>query len=236
MRLWLLLLLTLPTHAIVWRADLEKPPRAQEAEMKQVGKVFYSPIKVFGGICYALGGKWVITSRHGTDQWSAAMLNVQFPALAKDILAVKRIVFPPKGDFALLELKKPLKLAKAPILFKGKASPNQRAWLGGFGKSGPVGQVKGIGAFHAGHNRVDGIRNNKISLSLGKPDDKASEPDEATIALFDSGSPIFLEVNGKWQLAGIASTASNGSNPGYRDRANYARISTVAAWIQNTIR
>ncbi|MGC6426104.1 MAG: hypothetical protein ACON5H_03800 [Akkermansiaceae bacterium] len=232
MRFLLAFLLIYPAHAIVWRADLRTLPTAQMAEMKQVGKVFYSPLKVFGGSCYALGGRWVLTCRHGTDKWSASMLKVQFPALGKEILEIQGIVFPAHGDFALLELAKPLKSAKAPVLFVGKATPNQRAWLGGFGKSGPVGQLDGNGEFHAGHNRVDGIRNNKVSLTLGQPDDPSTEPDEASLAIFDSGSPLFLEVEGKWRLAGIASTASNGSNPGYGDRANYARISTVVGWIR----
>lgn len=235
-KMLLFLLLVIPASGIVWRADIKSAEAKQRDEMKQVGKVYYSPLKVFGGSCYSLGGKWVLTSRHGTEKWNAKMLAVDFPELGKSRYSVKRVVFPEKGDFALLELDKKVRAAKAVTLFKAKATKGQRAWIGGFGRSGPAGKVEAGGTFYAGHNRVDGIRNDRISISLSKPEDETAEKDEATLALFDSGSPIFLEVNGKWQLSGIASTATNGNNPGYGDRGNYARISTIAEWIEKTMR
>ncbi|MEJ6634225.1 MAG: hypothetical protein QNL77_00795 [Akkermansiaceae bacterium] len=69
---------------------------------------------------------------------------------------------------------------------------------------------------------------------MSKPDDKTAEKNEVTIALLDSGSPLFLEVAGKLQLAGVASTASNGSRSSYGDRGSYARISEIAEWIETT--
>ncbi|MGJ8697378.1 MAG: trypsin-like serine protease [Verrucomicrobiaceae bacterium] len=225
------LLLLSPLSGIVWRGDVGEVEREQRGEMSQTGKVFYSPLRVFGGSCYALGGKWVLTCRHGTEKWKAGMLKVGFPALGEETFAVKRVVYPEKGDFALLELEKAVKGAKKVSFFTGKAEKGQRAWLGGFGLGGPVGQAKTRGEFHAGHNRVDGLRGGKISISLGKADDATTEKDEATIALFDSGSPLFLEVKGAWQLAGVASTASDGMNPKVGDRGNYAPVAEVVKWI-----
>ncbi|MEN8849063.1 MAG: hypothetical protein ABF377_13460 [Akkermansiaceae bacterium] len=69
---------------------------------------------------------------------------------------------------------------------------------------------------------------------MSKPDDKTAEKNEVTIALLDSGSPLFLEVAGKLQLAGVASTASNCSRSSYGDRGSYAWISEIAEWIETT--
>ena len=228
-------LLIAPLHAIVWRADLKAAPTKQKGEMKQVGKVFYSPFKVFGGSCLALGGKWVLTSRHGTDQWKPSFLTVEFPGLGKKRYKVEKVVFPKKGDIALMKLEKKVSGAKAVALFTGKATKGQRVWIGGFGVSGPMGSVKPGGKFHSGHNRVDGIRGGKISISLGKPEDKMTEKDEAILTLFDSGSPLFIEAKDGWQLAGVASTASNGRDPKYGDRGSYARTAGSVEWIKKVV-
>jgi hypothetical protein len=39
---------------------------------------------------------------------------------------------------------------------------------------------------------------------LGRPEEETTEKDEALLALFDSGSPLFLETVDGWRLAGIA--------------------------------
>lgn len=227
--------LVVPLEAIVWRADLEEAPREARDEMKQVGKVYFSPLKVFGASCLAMGGDWVLTCRHGTDKWSGVGMTVSFPALGKNSYKVEKVVFPEKGDFALLKLEKKVSKAKAVNFFEGEAKEGQRVWIGGFGLAGPVGKVKGGGAFHVGHNKVDGLRGGKISISLSKPEDDSAEKDEAMLSLFDSGSPLFLETKDGWRLAGVASTASNGKNPGYGDRGNYAQVVSVQEWLKTTM-
>lgn len=235
-RIWLLFFLLLqPGRGIVWRGDLEEAPVKAEAEMAQVGKVFYSPLRVFGASCLALGGEWALTCRHGTDKWSGVGMSVSFPALGKGSYRVEKVIFPEKGDFALLKLKKAVPKAKKIKFFEGKVLKGQRVWIGGFGKAGPVGQVKAGGKFHAGHNRVDGLRGGKISISLSKPGDETAEKDEAMLALFDSGSPLFVETKEDWKLAGVASTASNGRNPGYGDRGNYARLSSSGKFFKKWV-
>lgn len=200
----LFFLLLLPGRAIVWRGDLADAPVKAEAEMAQVGKVFYSPVKIFGASCLALGGKWVLTCRHGTDKWSGLGMSVSFPALGKASYQVGKVIFSEEGDFALLKLKKVVSKAKPVKFFAGQVAKGQRVWIGGFGKAGPVGNVKAGGVFHAGHNRVDGLRGGKISISLSKPEDDSAEKDEAILSLFDSGSPLFVETKEGWRLAGVA--------------------------------
>ncbi len=218
--------------AIVWRADLSEAPNEAKGEMKQVGKVHFSVLKVFGASCVALGGEWVLTCRHGTDQWSKVGMSVSFPSLGEKSYKVEKVIFPEKGDFALLKVDRKIPKTKVLSFFEGKIEKGQRVWIGGFGIAGPTGSAKEGGTFHAGHNRVDGMRGGKISISLSKPEDETVEKDEATISRFDSGSPIFVETKGGWKLAGVASTASNGGNPGYGDRGNYARLSDLGDWLK----
>ena len=234
MRLFvLLLLLSSYSHAIVWRGDIETVESQQTGVMKNVGKVLYSPLQIFGGSCILIDKKWVLTSRHGTDKWDASFLKLKFPALTKDkVYQVKTVHLHPKHDIALLELKRSVRGSEKVDFFTGQAKQGELVQIGGFGMSGKAGKAKASGQFFSGHNRVDKIRKNKISISLSRPDHEDSEPDEATIAVFDSGSPLFLKKDTSWVLGGIASTASKGKNPTYGSRGSYARVSQVVDWIE----
>jgi len=203
--------------------------------MKQAGKVYYSRLQVFGGSCVALGGEWVLTCRHGTERWSADALRVRFPALGDEKYRVKRVVLCQDADLALFELQEPVKDAEELAVYPGGRQRGKRAWIGGFGLSGPTGHLETVGAFRAGHNRIDGIRREKLSISLSKPDAADCESDEALPATFDSGSPLFLKTEDGWRLAGIASTASNRSKPTYGDRGNYARVAPQVDWLQEVM-
>lgn len=231
----LFLLSVLNAPGIVWRSDVEAVATKAEGEMKQVGQLLYSPLRVFGGSCIAIGGEWVLTSRHGTDKWTAEFLRVRFTALDGVAYQVRRIVLPKSGDFALLELEKAVPGVKKIVLHAGDQEVGKRVWIGGFGLSGPARKITGRGKFHAGHNRIDKIRNGKLTISLSRPDDATAEKDESTISLLDSGSPMFVETGDGWELAGIASTASNSADPGYGDRGSYARVSTVRKWIMEKL-
>ncbi len=235
--LFLLLLLVNSLSAVVWRADLPEPPREAKAEMQQVGKVHYSTLQILGGSCVAIGGPWVLTSRHGTEDWKAGSLRLSFPALGKDRYRVKKIHFPKKGDLALIELTKKVAGAKQLTLFAGNAAKKgQRVWIGGFGLSGPLRKVGLPGEFHAGFNRVDGLRRGKISISMSGEEDPTREEQEAIITAMDSGSPLFLRTKKGWELAGIASSASNRWSPEVGDRASFARVSQARLWIKGLVK
>ncbi|GHC40317.1 trypsin-like peptidase domain-containing protein [Roseibacillus persicicus] len=233
MKFLLLFLLTLPASAIVWQEDAE-PQTEQEGEMRNVGKVFYSPLQVHGGTCLALGGKWVLTCRHGTEKWPPEFIRVSFPALEKKVYKVKKIHFPESGDLALLELGSKVKDIEKITFAEKEKIVGMKVWLGGFGKSGPAGDSKLNGTFHGGYNRVDKESGGKWSLSLSKKGE--GEKQEATVAIMDSGSPLFVETKDGWKLCGIASTASNGTNPSYGDRSNYAKVQEGVKWIRSLVK
>lgn len=230
-----LVLTVLEASAIVWRADVEVVETRAKGEMRQAGQLLYSPLRVFGGSCIAIGGEWVLTSRHGTDKWAAELLRVRFPSLGGGAYLVKEVIFPERGDLALLKLSKAVAGAKPIEFFGSDQEVGERVWIGGFGLSGPAGEVVGRGAFHSGHNRIDRIRDGKLTISLGRPGDEAVEEHEATIALLDSGSPMFVQTADGWVLAGIASSASNAADPGYGDRGSYARVSVVREWLHTMV-
>ncbi|WP_200392921.1 trypsin-like serine protease [Roseibacillus ishigakijimensis] len=225
----LLFLLTALCPAIVWQEE-SQPQKEATGPMRNVGQLLYSPLRVLGGSCVLLDGRWVLTSRHGTEKWQADFLAVKFPALETKALAIKAIHFPPTGDFALLELTEKVKEHESISLAKEKTPvQGRRVWLGGFGKSGPVGDCHFHGVFRGGYNRIDQERGGKWSCDLSPPG--KGEEQEVTVAQMDSGSPLFVETAQGWQLCGIASTASNGKNPGYGNRSNYAKIAPALGWL-----
>ncbi|BCX46177.1 serine protease isoform1 precursor [Haloferula helveola] len=218
-----------PAGAIVWQKGAE-PQKVQEGEMKNAGKLLYSPLRVLGGSCVALGGRWALTSRHGTDEWKPEMLAVSFPAISDAVYRVKAVHFPAAGDLALLELDKKVDGAAELELDTVEDRTGKRAWLGGFGFSGEAGSIGGAKGFVGGFNRVEAYRKGKLSIRLSKEGE--GETPEVLPARMDSGSPLFVEVEGKWRLAGIASTVTNSRNPGTGDWGNYTRISPVEGWIR----
>lgn len=163
------------------------------------------------------------------------MLRVTFPALDHTIYQVENVILPDDGDMAVLQVGQPVRGAKEITLYERDDEVGKRVWIGGFGISGPAGKLGVGGKFHAGHNRIDQLRKGKLTITLSKPDDPRVEKDEATLALMDSGSPMFVETDRGWQLAGIASSASNGSHPSYGDPGSYARISTAREWVRKTL-
>ena len=223
-------------RAIVWEKGAE-PEESHTGEMRRVGKLMYSPFKVVGGTCVAIGDKWVLTSRHGVRDWEKDSLTVSLPGLGKGGYSVKRIHFPEKGDLALLELSGKIggfgKAGDAQLV-SGANPVGVKVWLGGYGMSGPVGNVSLPGRFYSGYNRGDKERKGKWSISMSKPGQ--GENPEVTISACDSGSPLFVEHDGEWVLCGIASTASNSRNPGVGDRGSYAKVGPAVEWIKRVMR
>jgi hypothetical protein len=224
----LVLVLSMRANAIVWQEGCA-PEKEQKGEMMNVGKVFYSPLKVFGASCVALGDEWVMTCRHGTEKWVAGMLKVSFPALGDEVYEVEKVHFPKSGDLALLELKKKVRLAKKLDLTDGLDLKGKRVWLGGFGMSGSAKRVGFGGNFASGYNRIDSAEEGKWVISMSKKG--KGEDLEVVIATLDSGSPMFVEEGKGWRLCGIASTATNRNNPGTGDRGNYAMVGAVKEWL-----
>ncbi|WP_404307415.1 trypsin-like serine protease [Neorhodopirellula lusitana] len=215
------------SNAIIWRPGT-MPETEARAEMQNVGKLRYTPLCVLGGSCIALGGKWVLTSRHGTQAWSASMLSVQFPALGDQVYWPKSVMLSPTSDLALLELDSDVEGAGS-IRWTREDAVGKSVWLGGFGVSGPIPQQRVAGVFYSGYNTVDRERGGKWSLKLQPTTDPAKP--NVSVALMDSGSPLFLKTERGWRLTGIASSVSSTDATKRRDRSNYARLGDAADWL-----
>jgi hypothetical protein len=68
----------------------------------QLGKPLYSPLRVFGGSCIAIGGEWVLGSRHGTEKRAPELLAVSSPAPGKVVYQVEEAIPAGFGEAAAM--------------------------------------------------------------------------------------------------------------------------------------
>lgn len=233
--LFVLLFVSSQARAVVWRADLKTPPTKQIAHFKHVGRLHYTRLELFGGTCVWIGDRWALTARHGVDDWKPTSLIVDFPAAGTQRFNVKSIHLPkdPKVDLALLELSGVPKL-KQPLSWLGDGLvAGQRVTFGGYGLYGPVGTKHGLNRFHWGENELDSADTKIARFSLSKP--PKGLDNEATVALMDSGSPVYTEVQGKPHLAGVIVRATGAGAPNYGDRATFTCLYEHVEWIKRVI-
>lgn len=226
----LVLLVAAQADAVVWRADLDAAPGAEPvAVMRQVVRVHYTKLRVFGGCGLQLSDSWVLVARHGVEIWKARTLQVRIGA---DRCGVKRVVLHPdaKVDLALIELQMPIPMRERITLSAGEPGKGSRLWLGGFGKRGPAGDAGRSGIFAAGFNRLEVVANKRGKMVFDRPG-QGADPGESLPARFDSGSPVFVQQGKAWHLLGITVTASNSKNPNYGDRSHHQLVAPERKWL-----
>ncbi|MEQ8209697.1 MAG: trypsin-like peptidase domain-containing protein [Lacipirellulaceae bacterium] len=219
--------------AVVWRADLNDPPAEQTGHFRSAGRLSYTPLQVFGGSCVWIKERWVLTARHAVAAWKPAALTVDFPGSGKQRYDVKSIYLPldKQVDLAIIELSDVPELDKPLPLLKEKLTKDQQIKFGGYGLFGPAGTKQGLNRFHWGENEIDSANGKIARFSLSKP--PAGLPNEATVAFFDSGSPVFCEVEGKPHLAGIIIRATGAGAPNYGDQATLTCLFEHVEWIRD---
>lgn len=230
--LLIVLLVNSQARAVVWRADLKAPPTKQTANWKHVGRLHYTRLELFGGTCVWIGDRWALTARHGVDDWKPSSLVVDFPAAEEQRFNVKSIHLPKdtKVDLALIELSDVPKLKQPLPLLRKALVAGQRVTFGGYGLFGPAGTKQGLNRFHWGENELDSADTKLARFSLSKPPQGLAG--EATVALMDSGSPVFAELQGKPHLAGIIVRATGAAGPNYGDRATFTCLYEHLEWIK----
>lgn len=229
-RLVLLVLLCClsPANAVAHLEPVDKKYYRAEGVMKNVGQMLYGPLNVLGGSCVLIAPDWVLTSRHGTARWDVKTLKVKLPELTgRKGLEIKRIIFPPSGDIALLELKRPVRKGETLPLVDRGIREGDELLIGGFGRSGQIGDLVMPGTFCWGRNVVSKIVKKQIRLHLRK----GRVEGRAVLTTMDSGSPAFVKTDAGWQLCGIGSSASNGWNPKEGDRCNYVQTFFINEWL-----
>lgn len=206
--------------------------------------------------------QWVVTAAHAT-QWqpvTEVMLN-------GECLAVERVFVHPgykklpenltsgeagpllrflanSDDIALIRLAKPVRDVEPTPLYRGHAELGQKVLLYGKGATG-----NGISGQNKGPNRtVLRQAQNVISAVEGRwlaytfDSGKAARPLEGMLGSGDSGGPVLLQHNRRWELAGLASWKSaqgklSEFRPGlYGQRSYQVRISHYLPWIEATIK
>ncbi len=217
--------------AIVWSNPERSNASEQSGVFRQVGRLKYTRLNVIGGSCVWIGGPWALTSRHGVEAWSASVLTVDFPAIDDTRYQVKAIHLPSKHtiDIALLHLDETPQEKNRIQLNDGPIPEKSRLLLGGYGVSGPVNQLRKVGQFHWGTNRLRSINDREGRFALDQAD--PNEPDESLPSMMDSGSPVFVGSEDEATLVGIVVRVTNATKPRIGDRATFTAVKSLKGWI-----
>ena len=197
--------------------------------------------------------QWVLTAAHAT-QWhpvTEVMLN-------GDCLKVEKVfVHPgykqlpeglaaqdPEGaikflagldDIALIKLAKPVTSVKPVALYEGKAELGKTVVLFGKGTTGngETGQVGGANRtqLRRAENVISAVEERALVYTFDSGG--LARPLEGMLGNGDSGGPVLLYSNGKWELAGLARGRLSTSPPGfYGQQSHQVRVSYYLPWIK----
>ncbi len=260
-----LLAISLPAGAIVIRHDVD------DSRYRTTTTEFPALVDLPGeGHGILIAPKWVVTAAHAIA-WQSEVKQVMLNGRARDV--EKIIVHPgyeklPQplidqaiktgdatqiidflssvDDIALLELAKPVSDVTPARIFSGTNELGQTVKLIGKGATGTG--LSGQDA-HASHrtdlrhayNKIVDVEDRWICYVFNK---QPSRPKlEGISGDGDSGGPVLMEVDGQWQLAGLASWKKHARDnalilhPGFYGQKNYnVRISHYAGWIEDQIR
>lgn len=232
----LLLAIALPAAGIIRRHDRD------DARYLALGRPWKSVVdlKLPGGAGTLVRPSWVVTAAH-----AAALIKLPHSiAVDGKEFAVKAVhSFPGGGegkdDIALLQLEiavrgvTPVPLytwtdesAGASVVFAGRGLP-------GDGRTGPA--VRD-GLLRAATNQIDAVKKNWLVFGFEEP--PAGTELEGISGPGDSGGPAFLVREGTVFLAGVSSGQDHratGKEGVYGVTEYYVRISSYAAWVEETI-
>ncbi|EMI41442.1 trypsin-like serine protease [Rhodopirellula sp. SWK7] len=234
-------------NAMIWHRDAQSSRYHQpEGVMTSVVSLHYTPLQVLGGCGVLLNADMVLTAGHAVDGWAASSIHVR---LGDHVRVVEEIIRHPnmKVDLAVIRLAESLGPERSLPIAMGALSKGERVWLGGYGISGPLIEndknsivaaaarlnfASGYrtGRFASGYNRITHIGSHRNQIVFDAPGGD-SEPEEVLPSLFDSGSPVFVQRDGEWRLAGITVTVSNRMSPNYGDRGSHESVHAAHAWL-----
>lgn len=218
--------------------------------------------------CVLISAEWILTAGHAAGDIAAGRFTVQF---GNEKYNVKELIVNSKfqpgilgmgTDLSLFRLDKPVKSIKPAMLYTGSGEKGLIGTAVGFGRSGTaktvIGNATPIGTKRAGQNVIDSIGgiiggrkypDNLLIADFDYPNDSSlnklgdSKPLDLEYCPIggDSGGGLFIEENGKWMLAGIASGVSVKINeiPDcgiYGSLVYWTRVSTYQEWIGDVLK
>jgi hypothetical protein len=236
--LTLALCLSSLASAVVWRSDADpKAALALAASIPAVGRVLPD------GSATLIAPAWVITAAHvaadlkpgselefGGKRFAVAEVFIH-PQGQPDPARPHQ---PPQVDIALLRLATPVAGITPLALHRGRAELGQPMAIVGCGDFGPAGSnlAHQDGRCRAVMNRVADAGPMRLFFPFDAP--PAGEALEGIGAPGDSGGSALVQVDGKWQVAGVSS-AGDGPPNAYGSTDVFARVSSQLEWLDATL-
>ncbi len=231
-------LFTVSAHAIVIRHD--RP----DARYIALAKSF----KAYGDVVEAgstlIAPRWLLTAGHVAKELSP---YTSFVTVHGHTYTIDRVIMHPEyvkagmrgpHDLALLRLTQSVKGVEPIPLYRSQDEAGQIVTFFGRGQTGTgeTGPTGADGKMRGATNKIESVDPTSLFFQFDRPETATDL--EGISGPGDSGGPALLKVNGKWAIAGISS-ANKGKGTGpcrYDTTEIYARVSSAADWIEETMR
>ena len=256
-------IISLPTNAIVIRDDV--PDSKYRVPASELPSLVDLPGEGHGVL---IAPQWVLTAGHAvTWQMSVdevtlggiprkverVVLHPGFKKLPRDLInealktgdATRVIAFlASSDDVALVKLAQPVTDIIPVPLYRGSDELGKTVKIVGKGATGNgvTGQIPNGShrtELRRAFNTVSGVEDHWLCYTFRKP--PSALPLEGITGDGDSGGPALLQVNGTWQVAGLASWKKGKGNavlllPGFYGQTLYdVRVSHYVDWIESVI-
>jgi hypothetical protein len=260
-----LLAMSLPAYGIVIRNDVD------DSKYRVAATEFPALVDLPGeGHGVLIAKQWVVTAAHAvtwqteikqivlngkTRDVEKVIVHSGYQKLPKDLIdqAVKtgdatHIVdfLASQDDIALIKLAGPVSDVVPAKLFSGNDELGKTVELLGKGATGTGLTGQDVNAPHRAdlrraYNKIVDVKDRWICYVFDKP--PSGLPIEGISVDGDSGGPVLIKVEGKWQLAGLASWKKHAQDndlilhAGFYGQKNYnVRISRYTGWIEDQMR
>jgi hypothetical protein len=197
--------------------------------------------------CTLIAPQWAITAAHVVEgNPPFVSYFVLFGGKRYDVEKIvihplrKRNAVDSSADIALLKLTKPVEGIAPVPLYDLSDEAGKKIVMVGRGRSGDglTGASEDRGTLRGATNEIDGALENSLLVIFDAP--PFGTELEGITGPGDSGSPAFIEKDGKSYIVGVASFNSGdpdkGTSSKYQTFTAYARISTRRDWVLNTIK
>jgi CubicO group peptidase (beta-lactamase class C family) len=234
-------------HAIIIRHDRD------DADYRKLGERYRDAcVDVAGATGTLVAPRWVLTAGHvvgkllpGQPEYDNSVLPVA--KIGGRDYGIDKIVRHPyrantgiSNDIALVRLAEPVKGIKPTRLYRAKDEVGKVITIVGRGTTGNGKDgAKGIDMILRGANdRVETADEKWISFIFDAPDSPNVLPLEGTGGIHDSGGPALIEKDGHLYTLGVLShnRSADGPDDVYGAKTYYTRVSSYAAWIDETIK
>lgn len=262
--IWVLTI-SLPVSAIVIRHDVD------DSKYRAVTTEFPALVDLPSeGHGILIAPQWVVTAAHAVTwqpeikevvlngkarEVEKVLVHSGYKKLPQDLIdqAIKtndatRIVdfLASQDDIALVKLATPVSDVTPATVFSGNNEMGQTVKLIGKGATGTGQTGQDARASHRNdlrqaYNKIVDVKDRWICYVFDTP--PAGLDLEGISGDGDSGGPVLIKVEGKWQLAGLASWKKHAHDnalvlhPGFYGQKNYnVRVSHYLEWIEDQIR